>query len=60
MSKVIRPRVLVDCNLVGGIQMTVPVNACNIDLLPSGESVVQVPRSVTNNKKIVTVLSYGS
>jgi len=57
MSKVLRPRVLVDTNLVGGIQTVISLDKCNISVLPTGETVVKVPKTATNNKSIMSVLS---
>lgn len=60
MSEVIRPRVLVDCNLVGGIETRVDLNRCKITALSNREFVVEVPKALTNNKNIITALSLVS
>ncbi len=60
MSTVIRPRVLVDCNLVGGIMTKVDLNRCNIVNLADREFVVEVPKILTNGKSIVSLLSIVS
>jgi len=60
MSSVIRPRVLVDCNLVGGIMTKVDLNRCNIVNLADREFVVEVPKILTNGKSIVSLLSIVS
>jgi hypothetical protein len=59
MSRVIRPRVLVDCNLVGGVEVYIPVNGCRVDnyLTPYlAEYVITVPKSLTGNRSIITAL----
>jgi hypothetical protein len=65
MNKVIRPRVLVDCNLVGGIETNVLLDYCSITSLPNSEYIINVPKTLTNGKSIITALSlftnvYGS
>ena len=59
-STVIRPRILVDCNLVGGIMTKIPVNKCNIITLQNNEFIIEVPKLLTNNKSIINVLSLVS
>lgn len=60
LSTVIRPIVLVDCNVVGGIQTTIPLGNCTINYLSNREFIVDVPKILTNGKSIVTVLSLVS
>ena len=59
LSRVIRPRVLVDCNLLGGIEVYVDLVKCGVSSYYnqySVEYIVDIPKPVTNNKSIVSVL----
>lgn len=60
MFEIIRPRILVDCNLVGGIETRVDLNRCKITTLGNREYVVEVPKALTNSKNIITALSVVS
>ena len=60
LTEIIRPRILVDCNLVGGIMIKIPVNKCIITTLSSNEFIIEVPKELTNNKAIMNVLSLVS
>jgi len=60
MSEIMRPRILIDCNLVGGIETRVDLNRCKITPLDNREFVVEVPKALTNNKNIITALSVVS
>lgn len=56
---VIRPRVMVDCDLVGGTQTTI-----SLDNLPQEDAgnntiVIRIPKSLTQGKRIITVLSFN-
>lgn len=57
MSKVIRPRVMVDANLVGGIHLAVNLDYCTIDRISNSEYIITVPKEVTNNRAVMTALS---
>ena len=57
MAKCIRPRVLVDCNIVGGVMAMIPLNKCEVNWLQDNQFIVRVPKEVTNNRSIVSVLS---
>lgn len=57
LTNVIRKRVLVDCNLIGGITTVVPVSGCDIVQTRMNEFVINVPKTLTSNKSIVSVLS---
>lgn len=59
MSKVIRPRVLVDCDLVSGIIATIPIDHITPMILDNYTSVYHIPKDFTQNKEIVSVLSVG-
>lgn len=60
LSQVVRPRVLKDCNLVGGIEINLPLDKCGIIQLSYTEYVIQVPKTLTNNKSIISVLSLSA
>jgi len=58
---VIEPIVLKDCNLIGGIELTIPVNGCNVTYYEHAMNqrnlVISVPYELTNNKKVLNALS---
>lgn len=59
---VIEGRVLVDCNLVGGQEVTVPLDRCAKETQDHYNVVYRIPKSLTQNRRITTALSvsYGS
>lgn len=57
MNKVIRPRVLVDCNLVGGVQVVIPIDNCLVEYGTNNEAIITVDKNLTNNKSILSALS---
>lgn len=57
MTKVLRPRILVDTNLVGGVITLIPINGCEVSWLQNMQYLVRVPKTLTNNKAIISVLS---
>lgn len=52
LSLVIRPRVLVDCNLIGGIDMTIPILQAHREDIDSIQSIIRVPKKLTNGRSI--------
>lgn len=60
LTSVVRPRILVDCNIVGGIMTKIPVAKCIITTLATNEFIIEVPKLLTNNKSIINVLSLVS
>jgi len=60
MTTVIRPRVLVDCNLVGGVETKVALNRANITNLSTFEFLVNIPKDQTAGRSIISVLSLVS
>lgn len=59
LSEVIRPKVLVDCNLVGGIITNVPLVGL-VPMRPDVETMVfNIPKERTQNRSIMSVLSVG-
>jgi hypothetical protein len=59
LNLVIRPRVLKDLNLVGGIELRIDVSQCPIRQVnsPFNEFIVEVGKNLTNGKSIISVLS---
>ena len=60
MNGVIRPRVLVDANLVGGVVARVPIAGCMVREYLPYEYIVIVPKELTSGRSIVSVLSLVS
>ena len=56
-NKVIRPRVLTDCNLVSGINTVIDTNKCGVTTVNALEFIVKVPKELTNGRSIVSVLN---
>lgn len=63
LALVIRPRVLVDCNLVGGSEVVIPLDglkAETTDQFPNiFRTVFRIPKSLTDGRSITSVLSVG-
>jgi hypothetical protein len=57
MALVIRPRVLVDCNLVGGTEVFIPLDGCPIERTNDYTSVYRIPKSATQGRSINSVLN---
>jgi len=62
-SKVIEPRVMVDCDLVAGVQMDIPLHNVPTERveLPSGSPytwglIYRIPKTMTQNRSITSVL----
>ena len=63
LTRVIRPRVLSDCNLVGGIETYIPANSCYVTDYSKEyikEYIIEVPKHVIHNKNIISVLGLFS
>ncbi len=56
-AQVIRRRVLVDLNLVGGTEIRIDTGQCYLQAVNYNEFTIQVPKAVTGGKSIVSVLS---
>lgn len=56
MNCVIRPRCLVDCNIVSGIDMTIDLYQCTLHMLNNFEHIIEVPKHLTGGKSILTPL----
>ena len=52
---VIRPRVLVDCNLIGGIQANIPLEGLNYEMPYQYTTVIHIPKDRTNGRSINSV-----
>lgn len=59
MEQVIRPRVLVDCNLTGGQTVIIQLDGIMPDYVDNFESVYHVPKRLTMGRSIQSVLSIG-
>lgn len=57
MSRVVRPRVAVDCDLVGGTEMYVGLADVPMVRISDYSTVYQIPKSKTNGRSIVSVLN---
>lgn len=57
INQVIRPRVLVDCNLVGGSEIFVPLSGLIPETIDNYTSVFHVPKDLTQGRSIISVLS---
>lgn len=54
---VVRPRVLVDCNLIGGEQVLVPLAGLEQERTLQYTTVINIPKSRTNGRSINSVLN---
>lgn len=57
LNKVIKNRVLLDANIVGGIETIVPLNGAQPSYYDQYYTVYKVPPEATNNKEIISALS---
>jgi hypothetical protein len=56
-NKVIRPRVLTDCNLVGGTEAFIPLEGLEAEIIDNFTSVYRVSKDSTQGRSIMSVLS---
>jgi hypothetical protein len=56
-EKVIDPRVMVDCNLLGGTQVELPLDSVLPEVMAPYKTVYRVPKTLTQNRSISKVLS---
>lgn len=54
---VIRPRVIVDCDILGGQEITVRVAECEVERTADNLTVITVPKTLTQGKSITSWLS---
>lgn len=57
LSLVIRPRVLVDCNIVGGVEINVDMIGIQSDIIDQLTTVYRIPKERTQGRSIMSVLS---
>ena len=55
LTMVIRPRVLVDCNIVGGVMALIPLDGLPVDKPNHVTTIIHIPKTRTNNKSIISV-----
>lgn len=56
-EKVIDARVMVDCRLLGGTQVEIPLNSVTPEYLEPYKNIYRIPKSLTQNRTISRVLS---
>jgi hypothetical protein len=56
---VIKNRVMVDCNLVGGTHALIPLDNLRVEQVDAYTNVYRIPKSLTQGRSIVSVLSVG-
>lgn len=54
---VIDPRVLNDCNIVGGVEITIDLNQVMPELLDAGMLLYRIPKSLTQGRSITSALA---
>lgn len=59
-NSVIRPIVIKDCNLSGGVVVSIPVSQCAYSEMTRAEYIIEVPKSLTANRSINNILSLVS
>lgn len=57
LMKTIRPRVLIDCNLVGGVELIIPISKMVILENDYESLVVEIPKSVTGGRDVISAHS---
>lgn len=57
LRKVLKKRILVDANIVGGIETIIPLNNLQPSFYEDFYTVYQIPSELTNNKEIISALS---
>lgn len=55
MATVVRPRILVDCNLVGGAEVFIPLEGIPNERINDYTSVYHIPKSKTQGRSILSV-----
>ena len=59
LSKIIKPRVLVDCNLIGGTLVTISLEGVNPKYRDQAVIVYEIPPNLIDNREIISILSVG-
>lgn len=57
MQTVVRPRVMVDCNLVGGAEVFIGLDGCPVERSNDYTSVYRIPKERTQGRSIMSVLN---
>jgi hypothetical protein len=57
ISKVIRPRVMVDLNIMGGVEVIVDLNDLTSEIINLTDLVFVIPKAKTQNRSIISPLS---
>lgn len=57
---VLRPRILVDANLVGGSSLNILLSQCSVERVENYNLIVRVPKRVTNNRTIISAENINS
>jgi hypothetical protein len=57
LNNVVRPRVFIDTNLVGGAEITVPLTGLQGEEISATEMVYRIPKKLTQNRSIMSVLN---
>ncbi len=57
MSEVIYARVFIDCNLVGGAQILVPLSGLDREEISNQETIFKIPKDLTQGRSIVSPLN---
>jgi len=55
MHEVIRPRVLIDCNLMGGTEAYIDLRGLQIDRTEDFTTIYRIPKTKTQNRSIISV-----
>lgn len=55
--QVIRPRVIADCDIIGGHEQLIRLADCRIERTPDLQTVIYVPKKATGGRSITSVLS---
>lgn len=59
LAAVVRPRVLVDCSLVGGAEVLIDLDGIPGEFVNMFETIYRVPKSRTQGRSIISCLSVG-
>ncbi len=59
LAKVVKPRVLVDCNLVGGIQVEISLSTAKKMYDDGSHQIYVIPKTATMGRSIISVMSIG-
>lgn len=57
IKKVIAPRVVVDCNLLGGVDYLVPLLDAHREVTEEWMAVYRIPKPFTDNRSIISILN---